>query len=79
MIERFRSMRCCIVAGVLVCALGGCSKNSGADRDRGTMSERQRDSTIAKSSLPGSGTVGKALAASDSAAARAARIDSLMK
>ena len=66
-------------AGVAILALASCSKHSGADRSRPAMSERQRDSVIAKSRLPGGGTVGRALAASDTAAARAARIDSLYR
>lgn len=76
MIDRFKSMRWCVAAAVLALALGGCSKKSDADHGRGTVSERQRDSTLAKSVIPGASAVGKALAASDSAAARAARIDS---
>ena len=72
------SPRLLVVAGMLLCALAACSKNSGADHGRLGLSERQRDSTIAKSRLPGAGVVGKAMAVSDSTAAREARIDSLM-
>jgi hypothetical protein len=79
MIRRFRSVRCFIIVGMLLCAAAGCSKQSGADHGRPVMSERQRDSAIAKSSLPVSGVVGRALAASDSADARAGRIDSLTR
>jgi hypothetical protein len=68
-----------LAAGVMILALAACSKHSDADRSRPAMSERQRDSSIAKSFLPGAGTVGKALAASDSASARAARADSLYR
>jgi len=71
------SPRLLVVAGMLLCALAACSKHSGAERGRSAMSERQRDSTIAKSRLPGGGIVGQALAVSDSTAARAARLDSL--
>jgi hypothetical protein len=39
--------------------------------------ERERDSTLAQSRLPGAKGVGAALKASDSAAARAARLDSV--
>ena len=67
--------RLLVVAGMLLCALAACSKHSGADHGRSSMSERQRDSTIAKSRLPGAGVVGRALAVSDSPAARAARLD----
>jgi hypothetical protein len=69
-----------LAAGVAIFALAACSKRSGTDdHSAPAMSERRRDSSIAKSRLPGAGTVGKALAASDSASARAARIDSLLR
>lgn len=69
-----------LAVGVMILALVACSKHSGTDdHSAPAMSERQRDSAIAKSQLPGAGTVGKALAASDSASARAARIDSLSR
>jgi hypothetical protein len=68
-----------LATGIMILALAACSKHSGDDRTRPVMSERQRDSAIAKSQLPGAGTVGKALAASDSASAQAARIDSLSR
>lgn len=45
--------------------LGGCSADSG---ERRSLTQRERDSTIAASPLPGAGTVGKALEISDSAA-----------
>ena len=51
-------------------ALAGCGSHGEQTR---TLTERQRDSTIAASPLPGSAVVGRALAESDSAAARAAR------
>jgi hypothetical protein len=76
---RIRSMTPLLAAGAMVLAFAACSKHSDADRQRPAMSERGRDSAIAKSRLPGAGTVGKALAASDSASARAARIDSLSR
>ena len=76
---RLRLMVPLVAAGLAILALVGCSKRSDADRSRPAMSERRRDSTIARSRLPGGGTVGKALAASDSASARAARIDSLTR
>ncbi len=79
MTGRFRITVAFVAAGFAILAFAGCSKRSDADRSRPAMSERQRDSTIARSRLPGGGTVGRALAASDSASARAARIDSLTR
>ncbi len=55
-------------------ALGGCSNEGNS---RASLTEHQRDSVIAASSLPGAVVVGKAMAASDSAAARAARMNDL--
>lgn len=79
MTGRYRLMARLLATGIMILALAACSKRSGDDRARPVMSERQRDSAIAKSQLPGAGTVGKALAASDSASAQAARIDSLSR
>jgi hypothetical protein len=45
--------------------------------ERAEMTQRQRDSTIAESRLPGARGVGRALDASDAAAARAAAADSI--
>jgi hypothetical protein len=60
---------------VLAIALLGCGK-SASDHSK-NLTERQRDSILAGEPLPGAATVGKALAVSDSAASRAARMDSL--
>ena len=60
---------------LLAIALLGCG-HSGSDRSK-NLTERQRDSILAGEPLPGAATVGKALAVSDSAASRAARMDSL--
>ena len=76
---RFQSMRRFIAAGIAFCAIAGCSKHSGTNDGRPAMSERQRDSTIARSRLPGGGVVGMAVSVRDSAAARAARADSLAR
>lgn len=44
---------------------------------RDTLTQRQRDSVIGASTLPGAAGVNKALGATDSATARNARLDSL--
>jgi hypothetical protein len=72
-------VRLLIVGLGVVVAVAGCSKRPGTDESRPRMSERSRDSILAKSRIPGAGAVGRALAATDSAAARAARIDSLTR
>jgi hypothetical protein len=55
----------------------GCSRSETAANDRDTMTQRQRDSVLAQSGLPGAKGVGKALSAADSVRARNAQLDSL--
>ena len=55
----------------LCLSLAACSSRKSTETR--TMTERQRDSTIAASKLPGAGVVGKALEQADSAQARANR------
>ena len=54
-------------------ALAGCSTEKHATRE---LSERERDSLIARSQLPGASVVGRAMAVSDRMERRAARLDS---
>ncbi len=61
-----------IVSGLLLAT--ACSGSSGQDT---TRSERERDSLIGQSQLPGASAVQGALDASDSASARNARLDSI--
>lgn len=63
------------IAGLVLMtlALAGCASEPKQDK---VLTERQRDSIIAtEKALPGSNVVGRALATSDSAAARAQRMD----
>ena len=55
----------------------GCSRSDTVANDRDTMTQRQRDSVLAQSGLPGAKGVGKALSAADSVRARNAQLDSL--
>ncbi len=55
----------------------GCASNDTAANDRDTMTQRQRDSVLAQSGLPGAKGVGTALSAADSIRARNARLDSV--
>ena len=62
------------LAGLAVLALAGCS--SRVERSSGPpLTERQRDSVLARSGLPGARVVGRALDVSDRAAERAAGSD----
>jgi hypothetical protein len=60
---------------VLGVALASCGPNQG--RTEHSRSERERDSILGASQLPGARGVRGALGASDSAAARNARLDSI--
>jgi hypothetical protein len=68
--------RLALIAGgcalVLAAAIPGCSSEATPEK-RGPLTERERDSTLGASGLPGGVGVTRALAVSDSAAARAAR------
>ena len=52
--------------------LGACARKDAATR---TLTERERDSTLGQSAIPGGAAVTRALEHSDSAAARAARLN----
>jgi hypothetical protein len=64
------------LAGPLTALLCACSSPETAQNRRDTMTQRQKDSVLAQSQLPGAEGVGKALRAADSAKARQARLDS---
>lgn len=67
-------MRLRLLILLTVAACGGKSDTHNVATD--TLTTRQRDSAIGASGLPGAAGVQKAMTAADSAAARAARIDS---
>jgi len=62
------------IAAVCLIGLAGCSSEKETTRQ---LSERERDSTIARSVLPGASVVGRAMAVSDRLERRAARQDSM--
>ncbi len=61
---------------VLSVACGGDSKDKQAV-NRDTLTERQKDSILAKSRIPGASGVGRAMTAADSTSAGAHRADSV--
>lgn len=63
-----------LFAGVATLA---CYQPDSAANDRDTMTQRQRDSVLAQSGIPGARGVGKALSAADSVRARNAQLDSI--
>ena len=70
--------RAAILAACLLVGAASCSRRDDTAR-RDTLTQRQRDSAVAASKLPGAGGVGRALGAQDSAARRNARLDSIAK
>jgi len=68
-------MKIRFVLGALVLAAGCTSKKTTAN-NRDTMTQRQKDSVLGQSGLPGAQGVTKALRASDSAKAHQAQVDS---
>ena len=56
--------------------IAGCAGHSSTPKPASTLTEAQRDSAIARSSLPGAETVGRALALSGKEMRHAAQVDS---
>ena len=62
-----------------LCAVLACgSDKSGQTVNRDTLTERQKDSILAKSRIPGASGVGRAMTAADSTSAGAHRADSVV-
>ena len=64
-----------LVVGLAVVMLLGCSSEEKGNR-RDTMTQRQKDSVLGQSGIPGAQGVTKALRASDSVKAHQAQVDS---
>jgi hypothetical protein len=64
--------------GILL-AVGACGGGSGGGSRAGgdTLTERQRDSMLSTSKIPGASGVGKAMTAADSASARVRAADTI--
>jgi hypothetical protein len=59
------------LALILGAGLGACARDEAPKR---VLTERERDSTLGKSAIPGGAAVTRALQVSDSASARAGRL-----
>jgi hypothetical protein len=70
-----RTLPILIVAVAAACGGNGQSNANKVNRD--TLTERQNDSILAKSSIPGASAVGKAMNAADSTSARVTASDSV--
>jgi len=57
-----------LIALSVVCV--GCGKRDTSDTGRPALTERQQDSILARSSIPGASAVGRAMRAADSTSAR---------
>jgi len=60
--------------GVIALGIGACD-NTGVD-ERANLTQREKDSILARSQIPGAKAVRKSMTSADSAAARQARLDS---
>jgi hypothetical protein len=72
--EKFMRVRVLIAVALVTMA---CAGSDTPANNRDTMTQRQRDSVLAQSRLPGAQGVGRALSASDSVRARNAQLDSI--
>jgi hypothetical protein len=71
-------MKAMVIAGIVVlAACGGGGQGNANKVNRDTLTERQQDSILAKSSIPGASAVGKAMTAADSTSARVTASDSV--
>ena len=64
-----------LIIGLVFAA--ACGRSGSGDASRDTLTERQHDSILAKSSIPGASAVGRALKAADSTNARIRGTDSV--
>ena len=62
---------------VAIAACGGGESSDKQAVNRDTLTQRQKDSILAKSSIPGASNVGRAMRAADSTSAGAHRADSV--
>lgn len=66
-----------LITLLLVAACGGSSQKSGAASAGDTLTERERDSILAQSRIPGASGVGRAMHVADSTSARVRAADSV--
>jgi len=68
------------IVTLLVLSLAACGGGESSDKqavNRDTLTQRQKDSILAKSSIPGASNVGRAMRAADSTSVGAHRADSV--
>lgn len=69
-------MRKCLFVALALLALAGCAKSESTDR--APLTERERDSVLARQPIPGAAGVGEALEESDRAAADSKSMNALV-
>lgn len=79
MAKRQISMRNPILIAAFLTILTACAEPPKVDKPRSQMTQRERDSTIAASGLPGAGVVKKGLSIADAESKRQAMLDSVGK
>jgi len=67
------------LAGLCLCAAVACGKGGSGDQraKRDSLTERQRDTAISKSAIPGASAVGKAMRVADSTSAQVQASDTV--
>ena len=68
-------MRLVLVLAVLAACAGGGESSQAVNRD--TLTQRQKDSILAQSKIPGARAVGRAMTAADSVSARIQAADTV--
>jgi len=76
--HRMKSRRAPLLAALALLVCAGCAGHA-EPKPASRLTEAQRDSAIARSSLPGAGTVGRALELSGQGVTRSASLDSLSR
>ena len=69
-------MRAIVTAGLLLLGACGGGQSNTSKVNRDTLTERQKDSILARSSIPGASAVDRAMKAADSTSAGVQRGDS---
>lgn len=72
--RRMNRSRCLIA--IMLAGAAACAESPDIDKPRAEMTQRERDSTLAISGLPGARAVGSAMQTADAEARRAAAFDS---
>jgi outer membrane lipoprotein SlyB len=67
------------IALLVLLSITGCARQASRSQSASRLTEAQRDTVIARSSLPGAETVGRALEVSGKDARHAAQVDSMTR